>query len=536
MIGNQARAILWAQGRSLWNRFPRTSKGGLAVTAVVSLFWYGLWVVAAVGGGMLMASPEERMVATYVLPAGLLLAMLYWQIIPVLMAATGASLDVKKLMVYPIPHAQLFSIEVLLRLTTGIEMLILLAGASIGILCNRELPIWAAGAFLPFILLNLFLAAGIRDLIARLLARKRLREAVVFVLVMLGALPQLLISTGISHRLRGFMGGESLLLWPWMATAQLAQGKAQPATLAVMAIWLAAAYWFGRRQFERGLSFDAAEGNATPAPRTGARGWGEAFFRLPARLFPDPMAAIVEKELRVLSRAPRFRLVFTMGFSFGLIVWLPLAFRRAEAGAGAFSSNYLTFVSLYALLLLGEVCFWNVFGFDRSAAQSYFAMPVRLQTVIAAKNVTAVFFVLLEITAIDVVCAALRMPFSWPKMAEAYSVTLVVTLYLVAVGNLTSMYNPRPVDPAKSLRSASAGRIQAFLVLVYPLASLPVMLAYLARYAFQKEAAFYGVLAFAAVLGAIVYWVSMESAVETAMARKEQILTMLSQGEGPIAN
>lgn len=534
MMGGQARAILWAQTRSLWNRFPRAAKGGIAATAVVSVVWYGFWMLAAAGAAVLIATPEEKMLITYLLPAGLLLAMLYWQIIPVLMAATGASLDIKKLLVYPIPHAQLFSIEVLLRLSTGVEILIVLAGASLGILWNPTLPLWAAGAFLPFVLLNLFLAAGIRELIGRLLARKRLREAVVFFLVLLGAVPQLMVYTGVSHRIRGLIAGEPVILWPWTATAQLAQGVARPATLVVLAAWLAATYWFGRRQFERSLSFDAEAANATVQPKTrGARAWTELLFRIPSRLFPDPLAAMVEKELRVLARAPRFRLVFTMGFSFGLIVWLPLAFGRSRTGM--ISSNYLTFVSLYALLLLGEVCFWNVFGFDRSAALVYFAMPVRLQTVMAAKNLTAAFFVLLEITAIDLVCAGLRMPFTWSKMAEAYSVTVVVTLYLVAVGNLTSTHNPRPVDPAKSMRTASAGRIQAFLVFVYPLASLPVLLAYLARYAFQSEAAFYGVLAFAAILGGVVYWVSMDSAVETARERKEQILTALSQGGGPIA-
>src|SRR3989442_10038147 len=38
-----------------------------------------------------------------------------------------------------------------------------------------------------------------------------------------------------------------------------------------------------------------------------ARSRLEVFYRLPAMFLPDPMAAIVEKELRALSRTPRFR-------------------------------------------------------------------------------------------------------------------------------------------------------------------------------------------------------------------------------------
>lgn len=536
MISNQVGAILWAQGRSLWNRFPRASKGSLAVTGLVSIFWYGLWGMAAVGTAFLLASPSESGLTAYLLPAGLLLVLLYWQVIPVLMVATGAALDVKKLIVYPIPHSQLFAIEALLRLTTGIEMLILLAGATVGVLLNPRLPLWSAAALLPFILFNLFLAAGIRELVGRLLARKRVREVAVFLLVMMGAIPQLLVVTGVTPRLRAVFRGNSLAIWPWSATAQLALGHATVETLGAMTIWLAAAYWFGRRQFERGLSFDVAAANTSAQSGSATYSWIDGLFRLPGRLFPDPFAAIVEKELRMLSRAPRFRLVFTMGFSFGLIIWLPLAFSHRASPGGALATNYLTFVSLYALLLLGEVCFWNIFGFDRSAAQVYFVMPVRLPTVLGAKNLTAAVFVLLEVTAIAAVCALLRMPFSPAKMAEAYAVTLVATLYLVAVGNLTSIYNPRPVDPSKSLRSASAGRIQAFLVLVYPMAALPVALAYLARYAFETELAFYGVLVFSALVGVAVYWVSLDSAMEAASQRKEQILAALSQGEGPIAS
>ena len=43
------------------------------------------------------------------------------------------------------------------------------------------------------------------------------------------------------------------------------------------------------------------------------------------------MEAQLEKELRFLSRAPRFRLVFMMGFSFGLLIWAPMAFGRATS-------------------------------------------------------------------------------------------------------------------------------------------------------------------------------------------------------------
>ena len=55
------------------------------------------------------------------------------------------------------------------------------------------------------------------------------------------------------------------------------------------------------------------------------------------------------------------------------------------------------------------------------------------------------------------------------------------------------------------------------------------------RYAFGSDFVFYALLAFSAVLGAVVYWIALESAVAAADKKREQILTELSRAEGPVA-
>jgi ABC-2 type transport system permease protein len=224
-----------------------------------------------------------------------------------------------------------------------------------------------------------------------------------------------------------------------------------------------------------------------------------------------------------------------MGFSFGLLVWLPITFGRMRNPDSIMAANYLTFISVYALMLMSEISIWNVFGFDRSAAQVYYAMPVSFSTVLRSKNLAAMFFVFLEITVILFVCMLIGLPVTWSKVLEAYSVCSVFALYLLAVGNLSSVHNPKPMNPARSWGSSGAGRFQAMLLLIYPVLALPIMLAYLARYAFESSAAFYAVLAIAALLGAIVYSIAIDSAVSAADVRKEAIVTKLSHGEGPVA-
>jgi ABC-2 type transport system permease protein len=531
-MGNQARAIVWAQWRTTRNHFPRSNKAALAVNALLTVIWYGGFAFLAGLAAILLSNPDELSLIHDVLPSALLVCFLYWQLIPVLMASMGSSLDIKKLLVYPIPTGQLFALEVLLRISTGIEMLLLLTGAGIGLLLNPRIPWWGPSALFVFVLFNLFCSAGIRDLLIRLLARKRVREIVALLLVLLAALPQLLVFAGFQNRLRRLFTGQPSAFWPWTVTARLAQGEASFENVGVLLIWTVAAYVFGHWQFERSLAVDGSEPAGVSMGRKSSR--LEWLYRLPSALAPDPLAALIEKELRFLSRAPRFRLVFLMGFSFGLLIWAPIAFGQASSQHSLLAENYLTFVSVYALLLLTDALFWNCFGFDRSAAQIYFLVPLKMSTVLLGKNLAAAFIVFVEIASITLVCTLLRMSVTPIKVLEALAVTCVITTFLLTIGNLSSVYNPRSVNPAKSFRTAASGKTQAALMLTFPLALTPVLLAYLARYAFNSEWAFFGVLLGGLMLGGVVYSYAMGSAVKAAELRKEQIMTVLGQGEGPI--
>ena len=111
----------------------------------------------------------------------------------------------------------------------------------------------------------------------------------------------------------------------------------------------------------------------------------------------DPLAAIVEKELRSLARTPRFRMVFVMGFTFGLMVWLPPDRRAPRARPESAPNNYLVVVCVYSLTLLGQVTYWNCFGFDRSAAVLYFAAPQPFSSVLARQEHRRLCFIYLEV-------------------------------------------------------------------------------------------------------------------------------------------
>jgi ABC-2 type transport system permease protein len=526
MIGAILRAQ-WLSMRRLAGR--RSTLFGV----VAGFIWYGIWTGAAVAAGFWAASAEPEELHTW-LPVGLLCVTAYWQLMPVLSATMGAALDIRKLLVYPVPSGKLFLIEVLLRLTGAVEMLLVLAGGWFGLASNHAV----GGGVLPrltlvvaiFVLLNLLLSSGTRSVLERLLSRRRLREFVALLTMMIAVMPRILIATGHGGRSLGRVGlALQAVGLPWTAASRAMLGETEAVALLSLGAWTCLAAAFARSQFARNLRYDAVAAQATPAAGAPRRSSVmERFYRLPGVLFRDPLAAIVEKELRSLARTPRFRTVFIMGFTFGLAVWFPTIASHSTRPAW-----FLTVVSVYALILLGQVSYWNCFGFDRSAAAFYFAAPPPISKVLAGKNIAALLYIYLEVTVLIAVTTALRLSSGWQNAMETLVAMGVCALYLLAIGNLSSVHYPRGLAPDRSAAGGGRG-MHGLLFLIYPVALVPVGFAYLARYAFDSELMFALVLGGAALFGGGVYYMAMQSAVNAATERREQIMADLARGEGPV--
>lgn len=531
-MSSQLGAILWAQWKALSNFRPAEGRTGRLAGILMALVWYGMWTGLAIGAWFATEALDRDNLRAGV-PWGLMAVFCYWQLAPIMSASVGATIDIRKLLLYPIPTGSLFVMEVVLRAVAGLEMLLVLTGGSIGLLRNPAVPLWGPLVAMPlFVAFNLLTAAGLRNLLERLLAYKRVREALIFLVVLAAALPQVIAYSGLPRGARRFLAQGTQFALPWTAAGHLALGERVPLYLALLAAWTALAWLFGTHQFRRSLSFDFAARSAADRHTDPARSWAEALYRIPGLLLPDPLAAVVEKELRSLCRTPRFRLLFLMGFSFGVLIWWPLFRRGSEHGQ--VGDHYPVLISVYALVLLAEALIWNVFGFDRAAAQIYFSAPVPFSKVLEGKNLAAAIFIVLEVALVMLVCSLLRLPMSGLKILEAYLVTLVLCVYLAAAGNLSSLYYPRSVNPDHSWGRASRGKLALFLMLTFPVLGIPVLLAYAARYAFASEAAFYGVLAFAAAAGAVFYGVALDTAVNAAERRKERLLAALAESPGPL--
>jgi len=531
-------AVLGIQWRSLVNSLRRRSERlGLVATLLVAVFWYGFWLA---GAAALLAfaalAGDERL--QKVLPGLLFLILLYWQLSPLLTASMGVSIDLRKLAPYPIGQRTLFLVECLLRLATGAELALLVIGLSCGAAFRHPARV---RVFLPavllFLLFNVLLSAGLRNLLERLLQRRRLREFFLLLVVLASAVPQLILWSGsagkVGQRLYGAFRFLPQSILPSTSLARAYLGQSGLADWLVLGLWCAAAGAFGIAQFRRSLRRDSGPSPTAASAERGER-WADRVYSVPRRLLPDPLAALVEKELRYCFRSPRFRFLFLMGCSFGVVAWLPFAM-SSSGPSTLLRSSFLTVLSLYSLLLSGQVTYLNSFGLDRSAARYFFWMPVAASRLLITKNLVAGVFLWLQVVILAAVCRLLRMEVGLLGLLEALAVTSIAALYLSSAGNLTSVLFASGLSPERVSRAGSGRGIQGLIVLLYPVLLAPILAAYFARYYWGSMSGFLLLLAVAAAGGAVLYGSTLPLAARLSFSRRERLLEDLSRGEGPLA-
>lgn len=530
-MNSQAWTLFVTQWRIWLNFYRRHGRTSFVLSLLFSAVWYGGFAGIAVFAANFIADPGNLERLRRALPIALFFAFAYWQGMPLLMASVGGMLDFKKILVYPIAERHLFRIEMLLRTALFCEMPIVMLGIMVGILRNPALPKWCIFGPVLFGMFNIALGAGLRDLIARWFQKKRVRELAIIAIVIVTALPSWLSTQGAgASRYFAWMRDVPKSWLPWLAAGEASLNENGWVPWVSLFAMTLGAWAFSRRQFRKNLRFDAAAQRSSDI--AAGPGLFDRFLAWPQWVFRDPLGALVEKEIRFLSRTSRFRIVFTMGFTFGILIWVPMA-RMQSASPGWMGQNFLTVVVIYAMVLLSEVLFYNTFGFDRTAAQMYFLTPVRPSLVLIAKNIAAAFFIAAEVTLVTLACALLKMPVTAGRIAEAACVSLVMMLFLMAIGNLGSTRAPRAQNPTEGWKRASTSKLSYLSILLYPLIGAPIALSYLARYAFGTDLAFFAAIGAAIFIAACFYYVSLDSSVETLEKDREKFLTLLAQTDSP---
>jgi ABC-2 type transport system permease protein len=524
----QIFAIIWAQFRVTRNHLPRTTFG-----AVLMWILTGLWYFMFAGLALLAIVSIPRLpieTLNQALPISLLAVFLYNQTIPLLTLSTGWSLQINKLQVYPIRDSALFGLEVLLRITSAPEFIVVILGGVIGLARRADVPAIAALSLLLFIPFNLFLQLAVRDFIIHAFERNRFREIITIIFISIGVLPQLLIRTGLGMRMKPyfllFANGRGT---PWHASASLSLAHSPLINLAALTAWTALAFVLARWQFARGLVKDDSFRSISAA--SNARKDTSPILDSITNLFQDPIAALVQKELRSLLRMPRFRVMLGMACVFSTVLFLPMVMR--ENDHSVFRQNYFPFANLYALLLISDGLMLNIFGTDRAAAQLYFLSPTPFVTVIKAKNLVAwLFVVFINLLIATITFFVTRL--SAVSMLAGFLASAVAAIHLMWAGNLLSVMMPRPSDPSSTMQKRGSGKVQLWVFACTIGMAILEGFAYLARWAFDSEWALLGVLSFELVVGYVIYRIALDSAVERALAGRERMIDALSKTSTPI--
>lgn len=533
---DQAFVVLGAQLRMYRNLLGRRGAAATVFNFIATASWYVFALFLAYVAGEFFSSITDVKLMMRVLVIVLFGVAAYWQLAPIVTVSFGLALDLKRLLIFPIRPNQYFLIELILCLPTSIEAFCVTVGVMAGLVLNPAVNGWLVlVAGILFLAFNLFLNVALRALVAKVAVKRIWRELLVFVFLMALIAPQFLFTTRSDNRnwLERLTEFDSHNVLPWSAAANAFTGMEMPASLVSLGVWTLVALAGARGLFFRSLHAEQETQPEKPKGESAVRPHADIRARMAAwlgRVFPQPLSSLVEKEFLTYMRSPRFLTVFVMGFTFGIVVFLPMALNAGD-GSGFVPRNFLTVVTAYAILLMSETAFWNIFGLDRRAAQVFFFAPVSLQMVFAAKNIVSFFIISVQVFIISLVCALIGVTVTLTGILEALVAAVVLTINMFAVGNQSSVRYPAGVNPDQSWNTANKAKYRIVLMLLFPVVSLPTTLAYLARWAFNSDLAFYAGMGIAGLIAVIFYLVSLDSAIEYARAQREQLVDLLGSTE-----
>ncbi len=447
--------------RARWQTFVHSLRTVRGRVEVVSRGFIALiFAVFAIGGAFGMAAAAWTFVRQGKLDWLVLLlwpVFLFWQFFPVMTTAFAQTIDSSDLLRFPLSYRLYFLVRLVYgSLDPGTALggaWLLGIAAGIGLAAPRLLP-WAALVLLTFALVNILLSRMIFAWIERWLARRRTREilGILFFLIIVGIQFIEPLTERYGRRVGpGVMRHAqqvSSLQRPFPpalaadAIARPSAGQFSTGVLAfvLLALWGTAFLWllnFRLRAQYRGENLSEVIAPKTAVGKSQVRpGWNMLGL-------PPPIAAVVEKELRYLSRSGPMLLTLVMPALMLVIILL-------QSGShGSFLKRAPDYAfpvgAAYALLILTNIVY-NSFGADSGGIQLLFAAPVRFRQVVIGKNLAHAAIFAVEMVLVWATAGLMTRP---PSLAVTV-VTLAAVFFAapldLAIGNLLSVYYPTKVE------------------------------------------------------------------------------------------
>ena len=468
--------------RMRWQLFRnslRTLKGRLEA---VSTAFIGLTMTGLVfGGGALMG------IATYFLVAhdewqwleGLLwIAFLFWQLYPLFAASVGVQFDFANLLRFPLRFSSFFALSLIYGMFDpgAVTSLFWLFCMWVGLgIARPAMLLWGLIVLLLFATMNLLLGRMILLWTEKWLARRRTREVLgfIFVLVMLSFQ---FIGPTINHLQHQHTRMQSSWVVTLLPVARVLPPGIAGHSLtyalggnhALGALWFLLLTLYGAAFFlllrtrlvaqYRGENLSEARAITPPTKtlRAGARA------RAPSSSWEIPLVSgasgvVFEKEVRYAFRSGP--MLLNLVIPVVLVIFLGITFHQQGKNVDFFARRpdmAFPVAVAYTFLIQMNMVF-NSFAFEGTGMQFLLVAPVRFRDVMIGKNlfqgVVAVFEAL-------TVWAAVSWIFAPPPLAivtATFAGLLYATLANFAVGNILSVCYPRKLDFGAFRRKKLAG-------------------------------------------------------------------------------
>ncbi|MGA8087945.1 MAG: hypothetical protein WCA10_11590 [Terracidiphilus sp.] len=428
---------------------------------IYSIMGMGLGFGLGAGAYSIVSSRHPEFI-----PALFWTVFLIWQVLPIALASFQEQFDLAGLLRFPVNFGSFYVLNLVFGLVDVPTILgsICCVGILIGVTLARPVLFgWTAFALAVFALFNVLLARTVLAWVDRWLAKRRTREVVsaIFLLLMLSL--QLLNP--------GLRSGTH-----FQRPDKVAAKANQQRILTEMEIWARTAHaleaWLPPG-LAAGIIVDSEESTpqhllmslgvlgfyiittgALLGVRLHAEYRGEKLSEAPSaqkRNASDskwlidgsgPIAAVIEKELRTVPRS--MPLLFAIGAPLLTVLVISPVFRNGALGGRSFQLAFPLCVC-YALLGFTQIIFNNL-GAEGAGIQMLFLSPTPIRKVLLAKNLFhGTLFVTVAFLAGVLATLRLGEP-TWTLLAATTAWVLFALPTYLAAGNLLSLTMPYRVN------------------------------------------------------------------------------------------
>jgi hypothetical protein len=541
------RYRIWVNGLRLVAGVANTAAAVLK-SVVAAIGALALGVLFAVTSYLLVMAPDDSEGLGFGMMAAFYTMTFFAILVPLLLGAARAGLDLSRLAVFPISRARLYRISLAATLVSGTHLFWypMLLGVTVSVVLlpavNRMLGLALVGSILVVLVTWSHLLLLLLGMVLR---RRVTREAVILVAFLVFLVAS--VSPAMVEKTGGEEALDELLKLKWLpapvqsvisvlppsqvaaALVSLHAGDTAGAAgkLAWLLLWALIGAVLGYRVFAHSLLDPGSSGSGRKAATTSERHTDRIDL---AALLPPDIAAVAGKELRYLMRSTAGKLALITMPILVVIVALVMApgLERSVLGLDPGQVAFLGLI-LYATILPHNFL-TNAFAWESGGIKSYFLYPVSCHRVLLGKNIGVWLLCLVLLVECLVTWSVAA---GVPEISTALTGALVFCaglLSLTMTGNFISTLFPVKRDPAAITNSPSQ---VAVLLIFVALAINGAVIGTVLLLANLLGGGPLQPLLLAALVTAeaALYWLLLKPAGRLLDARKESLIEVLQAAE-----